>query len=63
MAEEGQPKKNHLILSTIAFIFWAYATTGSTLSDTIAPGIYDPAISSFLLVAFSLVSGQVPLNK
>lgn len=62
-AKPGLPKNRHIGLSTIGFIFWAYATTGATLSGTIAPNIYDPAISSFLLVLFSLISGKVPLNK
>ena len=59
LADKGQPKINHLVLSTIAFIVWAYVTTGSTL----VPDYYDAALGSILLIGFSLVSVMVPLNR
>lgn len=58
-AEKGRPKKIHLIVSTIAFVIWAYVTTGSSL----VPDLYNAAIGSILLVAFSLISGLIKLNK
>lgn len=58
-AEKNKPKRNHLIISTIAFIVWAYATTGSTL----VTDFYDAAIGSIVLVAFSLISAAIPLDK
>lgn len=58
-AETGKPKRNHLILSTVAFMVWAYAVSGGI----VIPQWHDPAIASILLVLFSLVSGAVPLNK
>jgi hypothetical protein len=58
-AEHGKPKRNHLVLSTAAFIVWAYSISGSVL----VPSIHDPAVASICLVAFSLVSGVVPLNR
>lgn len=58
-AEEGKPKRNHLIISSIAFTVWAYVTTGKTL----IPDYYDAAIGSIILIAFSLISAIVPLKK
>jgi len=61
VAEADKPKKNHLILSTVAFLVWAYVTTGAILFST--TGIYDSAIASITLVLFSLISGLIPLDK
>jgi hypothetical protein len=58
-AEPNKPKRTHLVLSTLAFIIWAYATSG----QQIIPSIYDPAVGSCALVAFSLVSGVIPLRS
>lgn len=58
-SEQGRPKNIHLIVSTIAFVVWAYATTG----DKLLPAFYQAAIGSIVLVAFSLISGLIPLNK
>jgi hypothetical protein len=63
VADADKPKRNHIILSTVAFVVWAYVTSGQQLMQTIAPGIFDQAIASIVLVAFSLVSAVVPLNK
>ncbi|NNV57758.1 hypothetical protein [Limnovirga soli] len=63
VAEADKPKRNHLILSTIAFLVWAYVTTGKQLLATISPNIFDQAIASIVLVAFSLISAVTPLNK
>jgi hypothetical protein len=58
-AEKGKPKKLHLGISTIAFMAWAYATSG----EKMIPQLYDPAIGSIVLVVFSLISGAVPLRR
>jgi len=63
VADADKPKRNHLILSTIAFLVWAYVTTGRQLLATISPDIFDQAVASIVLVAFSLISAVVPLNK
>ncbi len=63
VAAENKPKINHIIVSSVGFIVWAYATTGATLSATIAPNIYDSAVASFILALFSLISGSIPLTK
>jgi hypothetical protein len=57
-ADKNKPKTIHIILSTFAFILWAYATSG----QVVVPMIYDPAIASIALGAFSLVSGKIPLS-
>jgi hypothetical protein len=57
-ADPGKPKKIHLIVSMFAFVVWAYATSG----QQVVPQLYDPAIASFALVAFSLISGAIPLR-
>jgi hypothetical protein len=63
VADAGKPKQNHLILSTIAFLVWAYVTTGKQLLETISPNLFDQAVASIMLVAFSLISAVIPLNK
>ncbi len=63
VADADKPKRNHLILSTIAFVVWAYVTTGAQLLHGIAPGLFDQAVASIILVLFSLISGLIPLNK
>jgi hypothetical protein len=56
-ADKAKPKRRHLILSTVAFIVWAYAVSG----NAVAAPLYDPAVASILLVVFSLISGAIPL--
>ncbi|MCA1757776.1 MAG: hypothetical protein LC649_10000 [Bacteroidales bacterium] len=63
VAEAGKPKRNHLLLSTVAFLVWAYVTTGKQLLETISPNLFDQAVASIILVAFSLISAIIPLNK
>lgn len=63
VAEAGKPKRNHLILSAFAFLVWAYVTTGKQLLETISPNLFDQAVASIILVAFSLISAIIPLNK
>jgi hypothetical protein len=58
-ADKGKPYLVHLTLSTLAFAVWAYATSG----DRVFPQAYDPAIASIVLVAFSLISGAIPLRR
>ncbi len=58
-AEPDRPKRNHLILSTVAFVVWAYAVSGATL----LPDFHTDAVASIVLIAFSLVSGIIPLDR
>jgi hypothetical protein len=53
MVKPGQPKRLNMIMSTLAFLVWAYALGGWFKYI----GIYKPFIGSILLVLFTLVSG------
>jgi hypothetical protein len=57
-AEKGRPKTTHIIVSTFAFIIWAYAISG----HVVWPQMYDTGIASIILVLFSLISGKIPLK-
>ena len=57
-SEKGRPRATHIILSSIAFIIWAYAISG----HVVWPDIYDTGIAGIVLVLFSLVSGKIPLK-
>lgn len=59
MAEVGKPKRAHIIVSTLAFLFWSYHVSGPILSEYIN---HNAGFSSVLLIAFSVISGKVPLN-
>jgi hypothetical protein len=63
VADKGKPKRNHLILSTLAFLVWALVTSGSQLWPMITHSEYDPAMASIILVLFSMGSAVVPLDK
>lgn len=58
-ADKDKPKIVHLVISSVAFVVWAYVTSGEKFSGL----IYDSDIASVILIAFSLVSALVPLNK
>ena len=58
-SDEDKPKIIHLIVSTFAFMFWAYAISGAKL----VPAIYQPSYGSIALILFTLVSGIIPLRK
>lgn len=59
MAEPGKPKRNHLIVSTFAFAFWSYFTSGRQ----VAPAFYDIIWASAALIIFTLISGAIPMSK
>ncbi|WP_421765459.1 hypothetical protein [Ekhidna sp.] len=59
MSDKDSAIRNHLIMSTIAFLVWAYAISGNNF-----PYLqFESSIASILLVVFTLISGVVPLNK
>lgn len=58
MADKGKPKAVHLILSTLAFPFWAYSVSGVT----VVPHLYSPALAAMLILIFTAVSGLIPLG-
>jgi hypothetical protein len=59
MAEPGKPKTVHLVVSTIAFVVWAYFTS----AYQVIPQYYDSTWATAALIVFSLVSGAIPLKK
>jgi hypothetical protein len=58
-ATKNKPYKIHVFVSTIAFVVWAYSVSGAV----IVPRLYDAAIASILLIAFTLASGAIPLRR
>ena len=59
MADKGKPKRNHLIVSSVAFVVWAYFVSGKQ----IMPDLYDAGLASMATLVFSVVSALVPLDK
>ncbi len=53
-AENGKPKRMHLMIGTVAFVLWAYCV-GTGLFHAV--GIYQPGVAAVALVLFSLASG------
>ena len=53
IAKQGEPRRLQMILSTIAFLVWAYSLGGVFT----AFGIHIPWLGSILLIVFTLVSG------
>jgi hypothetical protein len=58
-SEKDKPRWPHIIVSTVAFVVWAYATAGEHLLS--AP-YYQAPIASIVLVVFTLISGKIPLR-
>lgn len=58
-ADPGKPKRNHIIVSTIAFPLWAYLISGSQ----VMPQWFDAGLATGLAVAYSLISAAVPMNR
>lgn len=57
-AKDAKPKRNHLILSTIAFLVWAYAISGDKFIET-----FNSITAAIILIVFSLISAVIPLDK
>jgi len=58
-ANRQKPYVAQMVLSTIAFVPWAYLTTGKQ----IMPQHYDSALGGFLVVIFALGNGCIPIKK
>jgi hypothetical protein len=58
MSEKGKPKRMHLILSTIAFVVWAYSVSAASA----IPNLYDPALAGMATLIFTAISGVIPLD-
>jgi hypothetical protein len=59
MAEPGKPKRNHLIVSSLAFPVWAYLVSG----HQVIPDYFDAGLATAVAIVFSLVTGLIPMNK
>jgi hypothetical protein len=59
VADRGKPKRNQIIVGTIAFPIWAYQVSGGQ----IVPQFYDAAIATIVAIIFSLITAAVPMNK
>ncbi len=57
-AEKNDPRAVQMIVSTLAFLVWAYSLEGFFK----AIGIHHPAVASFALILFTLISGAIKPN-
>lgn len=60
------PWITHAVVSSMAFLVWAYSIKGSAFQVGYASGIYDGAFAAALLVIFTLASGifaPSPISK
>jgi hypothetical protein len=57
-AAEGQPWQVQAVVSTLAFVIWAYAVQGQIFAS-----VYSSAISAFLVLVFTFASGFVKPGK
>jgi hypothetical protein len=56
MTEKGQPKLRHIVVSSLAFLVWAYALGGVFESL----GWHKPWLGSVILALYTLIAGLVP---
>lgn len=54
-AEDGEPRTVHVVVSSLAFLVWAYSLDGYFG----VMEIYHAAVGSFLLIVFTLASGAI----
>ncbi len=59
VADKGKPKRNQIILGTLAFPVWAYLVSGAQ----VVPTYYDAAAGIVVATLFSLGSALVPMNR
>jgi hypothetical protein len=57
-AEQDQPWLVNVLVSTIAFAIWAYATQGAVFAP-----VYDARIASLAILSFTLLSGFIVPGK
>jgi len=58
-ADKNRPKFIHILVSTLAFLVWAFVISGEKFDIN----FYDADLASILLVGFSLISGLIPMKK
>jgi hypothetical protein len=59
VADADKPKRNQLIVGTLAFPVWVYIVSG----NQVVPGIYDPSAAAIVAVVFSMITSFIPMNK
>ena len=59
MADAGKPKMAHLIVSSVAFVVWAYFISGQQI---LGQNWYNSGIASMILLGFSLVTAVIPIG-
>lgn len=59
VADKGKPKRNQIIVGTLAFPLWAYLVSGKQ----VVPNYYDVSLATILAVTFSLIVVFVPMNR
>ena len=59
MADAGKPKIMHLVVSTLAFPFWAYLTSGAAIFEQ----AYIPSLAGFAVALFTMATAWVPLDR
>ena len=59
MGKTSRVKAVHIVLSSLAFIVWAYAVGDGGIFGAAGLNIYDPNWASIVLVIFTLASGLI----
>lgn len=59
MSIKGKPKKCNIIISTFAFLVWAYFSSGQQLM----PNLFDPGLAGIIMIVFSFVINFLPVSR
>jgi hypothetical protein len=59
VADEGKPKRNQIIVGTLAFPLWAYLVSGKQ----VIPDYYDLPLATIITVLFSAAVAVIPMNR
>jgi hypothetical protein len=59
VADPGKPKRNQIIVGTLAFPVWAYLVSG----NQVIPTYFDASLATIIALVFSLLTALIPMNK
>lgn len=59
VADPGKPKRNQIIVGTVAFPVWAYLVSGGQ----VIPAYFDAGIATVVAMLFSLATTPIPMNR
>jgi hypothetical protein len=59
VADPGKPKRNQIIVGTVAFPIWAYLVSGAQ----VIPAYYDAGLATVITLVFSLATTPIPMNR